>query len=264
MHGPISSAGGLTTSRPPTRWPSPSTPRQRCGPGPAATAFPPSRRSGPRLAGRHPVRSGSSFGDHGAVGDQLTDEGQLQSGLAGRLQQHPSVGLLPHQPCPAVGDGQPPHLFGPDMYLAAAWLLCQMGSTEFKRAESAVTHLVGETWESPPAPTQTRMMSFWSGSVTGLRAAWALRSSGRTPRAARRPVSRPICPLPPIPAPRRRIRRRRECTASPRTYGPSSATSGWTTGPSGCPVRSTRSSPCWASPAVATPTWPRPARGPTR
>lgn len=29
------------------------------------------------------------------------------------------------------------------MYLAAAWLLCQMGSAEFKRAESAVTHLVG-------------------------------------------------------------------------------------------------------------------------
>lgn len=38
-HGPISSAGGLTTSRLPTRWPSPSTPRHRCGPGPAATAF---------------------------------------------------------------------------------------------------------------------------------------------------------------------------------------------------------------------------------
>src|SRR3984885_1522558 len=104
------------------------------------SAIPPIR---PRLAGRRPVRSGSSFGDHGAVCGQLTDEGQLQSGLAGRLQQHPSVGLLPHQPCPAVSDGQPPHLFGPDMYLAAAWLLCQIGSAEFKRAESAVTHLVG-------------------------------------------------------------------------------------------------------------------------
>ena len=33
--------------------------------------------------------------------------------------------------------------FGPDMYLAAAWLLRHMGSAEFKRAESAVTHLVG-------------------------------------------------------------------------------------------------------------------------
>jgi hypothetical protein len=64
--------------------------------GPAVAAPPPSRRSGPRSAGC-PVRSGSSFGDHCGVCDQLIDRAastRLSRAAAGAS----AICLLPHHP----------------------------------------------------------------------------------------------------------------------------------------------------------------------